>query len=78
MFAIPPPLRKKYFVVVGEFGPRDWYLFDIIGTHPLIERQWVNHPKRAIQFNTEDEAEQIAELVCGEDEFHIQGFTKFP
>ena len=77
MFGAPPIPRKKYYVVVGEFGDRDWYLYNVNTTFVTI-RSWTSNPKKAIQFKSEDEAEQIAELVCKEDEFSVQGFTKFP
>lgn len=77
MFAVPPVSRKKYFVLVGDFGDRNWYLHDVQSTY-VTTRSWTSNPKKAIQFKSQDEAEQVGELVCGEDEFSIQSFTKFP
>lgn len=78
MFAIPSVPRKKYYVVCGEFGCLDWYLFDVANEPHATIRQWINDPRKALHFKSEEEAEQIGELVCAEDEFTISSFTKFP
>lgn len=77
MFSVPPVPKKKYYVLVGEFGNQDWYLYNVDSSYVTI-RSWTSNPKKAIQFKSQDEAEQIGELVCAEDEFHVQSFTKFP
>ncbi len=77
MFAIPP-IKKKYYVVSGFFGHQDWYLYNVGEDPELTVRQWTSNPKKAIHFNSEDEAEQIGELVLRNEDFTIEGFTSFP
>ena len=82
MFAIPPiPPEQKVFVLVSEFGDRDWYLYDLRDLQgqgwPSRERQWIDNPKKAIKFSTAGEAEQVGEMVLKEDEYSIESFTTF-
>ena len=79
MFAIPPVPKKKYYVVIGDFShPEDWYLFNVGTETDTTIRQWVTDPKRAIHFKSENEAEQVGELVLHADEFTVESFTIFP
>lgn len=76
MFAMPPILQKKYYVVVGMFPGQDWYLNDAGTDFNITVRTWVTNPNKAIKFKSADEAEQIGVLVCNEDDFTVKGFTK--
>lgn len=81
MFTIPPiSQNKKIFVLVSEFGDRDWYLYDLRdlqGSCPTRERQWTDNPRKAIKFKSADEAEQVGEMVLDEDEYSIESFATF-
>lgn len=76
MFAIPPIIKKKYYVIVGMFPRQDWYLSDAGNKHDTIVRTWVTNPNKAIKFNTVSDAEQVGALVCDSDDFTVEGFTR--
>ena len=80
MFSLPPPVpKKKYYVVTGDFGhPDEWYLFNVGTETEITVRQWTSNHKRAIHFRSENEAEQVGELVLHADEFTVESFTIFP
>ena len=76
MFAIPPVPKKKFYVVVGMFPGQDWYLNNAANEYDTIIRTWVANPNKAIKFKSVDDAQQIGALVCDEDDFTVESFTK--
>jgi len=76
MFATPPIIQKKYYVVVGVFPGQDWYLNDAGSEYNTMIRTWVTNPNKAIKFKTVDDAKQIGSLVCNEEDFTVESFTK--
>jgi phosphoenolpyruvate synthase/pyruvate phosphate dikinase len=72
----PIPISKKYYVIVGAFDG-EWFLRDADTKTQTTYREWINTPSKAIQFKSQEEAEQVGELVLSEDEFTIESYTKF-
>ncbi len=72
-FAYP----EKVYVIVGIFETSVWYLKDAnTKARDVTVRKWTMNPKKAVQFDRKEDAENVGLLILNEGEFVIKSLTK--
>ncbi len=67
---------EKAYVIVGIFETR-WYLKDAdTKARDVTVRKWTMDPKKAVQFDRKEDAENVGLLILKEGEFVIESVTK--
>jgi len=68
---------EKAYVIVGLFETSAWYLKDAdTKARDVTVRKWTMDPKKAVQFDRKEDAENVGLLILNEGEFVIESVTK--
>jgi len=68
---------EKVYVIVGLFETSAWYLKDAdTKIRDITVRKWTMDPKKAVQFDRKEDAENVGLLILNEGEFVIKSMNK--
>ena len=68
---------EKIYVIVGLFETSAWYLKDAdTKIRDITVRKWTMDPKKAVQFDRKEDAENVGLLILNEGEFVIKSMDK--